>query len=89
MKISSQEKFNLGEEFEAKNNDIQKINCEILKKVNSQNVLQNELNKFNSTNLQIQNTIKGQEDLANVLKCENENLNNCLAKEKSNRTKCF
>ena len=85
LKISSQEKFNLGEEFEAKNNDIQKINCEILKKVNSQNVLQNELNKFNSTNLQIQNTIKGQEDLANVLKCENENLNNCLAKEKSNR----
>ena len=85
LKASSQEILNLGQQYESKNKDIQNLNCDILQKANNQNALQNELSKMNVINSQFQNNIKGQENLSNDLKCENDDLNNTLIKEKSIR----
>ena len=85
LKASDQDRANLGKEFEDKNINIKNLNSQILKKINDQNNLQNQLNKTNGINLQFQNNIKDLEAQSDVIKCENENLNNNLIKEKSVR----
>ena len=85
LKVNSQNRADLGKELEAKNNDIKNLNSEILKAANDQNTLQNQLKKSNSTNLQFQDTIKGQEAHTQDLNSENDNLKNSLVKEKSSR----
>ena len=85
LKASAQDRANLGKEFELKNMNIKNLNSQILKHVNDQNNLQNQLNKCNGMNLQFQNNIKDYEAQSDMLKCENENLNNNLVKEKSIR----
>ena len=85
LKVNAQDRANLGKEFEDKNMNIKSLNSQILKKVNDQNNLQNQLNKTNSINLQFQNNIKDLEAQSDVVKCENENLNNNIIKEKSIR----
>ena len=85
LKGSDQDRALLGKEYEQKNNDIQNLNCQIRQKVNEQNDLQNQLNKCNAMNTKFQNNIKEYEVQNNGLKCENDNLNNNLIKEKSIR----
>ena len=85
LKGSDQDRALLGKEYEQKNNDIQNLNCQIRQKVNEQNDLQNQLNKCNAMNTKFQNDIKEYEVQNGGLKCENDNLNNNLIKEKSIR----
>lgn len=81
LKAGAQERAKLNTELEAKNNEIQNLNCQIGQRVNDENNLQNQLNKLNATNAQLQNHIKDQEAQVNGLKCENSNLNSNLIKE--------
>jgi nucleoprotein TPR len=81
LKAGAQERAKLNTELEAKNNEIQNLNCQIGQRVNDENNLQNQLNKLNATNCQLQNHIKDQEAQVNGLKCENSNLNSNLIKE--------
>jgi chromosome segregation ATPase len=81
LKAGAQERAKLNTELEAKNNEIQNLNCQIGQRVNDENNLQNQLNKLNATNAQLQNHIKEQEAQVNGLKCENSNLNSNLIKE--------
>ena len=85
LKSSAQDRANLGKEFEEKNINIKNLNCEIAKHINEQNNLQNQINNLNGVNVQLQNNVKDYETQTDVLKCENENLNNNLVKEKSCR----
>lgn len=85
LKVSAQDRANLGKELEDKNMNIKNLNSQILNSVNDQNNLNNQLNKYNAMNLQFQNNIKEYEAQSDVLKCENGNLNNNLVKEKSIR----
>ena len=78
LKAGAQERAKLNTELEAKNNEIQNLNCQIGQRVNDENNLQNQLNKLNATNAQLQNHIKDQEAQVNGLKCENSNLNSIL-----------
>jgi len=81
LKAGAQERARLNTEFEAKNNEIQNLNCQIAQRVNDQNNLQNQLNKVDATNCQLQNHIKDLEAQTNALKCDNSNLNSNLIKE--------
>ena len=85
LKNSAQDRCLMGKELEEKNNDIQNLNCQIVKLCNDQNNLQNKLNKTNNINAQFQNTIKDYQIQSDDLKCQNENLNSNLIKEKSCR----
>ena len=81
LKSGAQERARLNTELEAKNNEIQNLNCQIGQRVNDENNLQNQLNKVDTTNVQLQNHIKELEAQANALKCDNSNLNSNLIKE--------
>ena len=85
LKGNAQDRANLGKEFEDKNINIKNLNCQIVQHVNEQNNLQNQINNLNGINLQLQNNVKDYETQTDVLKCENENLNNNLVQEKSCR----
>ena len=67
LKASDQDRANLGKEFEDKNINIKNLNSQIVKKINDQNNLQNQLNKTNSINLQFQNNIKDLEAQSEML----------------------
>ena len=85
LKGNIQDRAVLSRELDIKNNNIANLNCQIQKHAAQQCNLQNELNKYNSLNLQFQNNVKDCEAQANGLKCQNANLNDNLIKEKSNR----
>ena len=85
LKAGEQERSRLNTDLDAKNNEIQNLNCQIGQRVNDENNLQNELCKVDATNAQLQNHIKELEAQANALKCDNNNLNSNLVKETSVR----
>ena len=85
IKAGNQERNQMAEELEIKNNNLQELNCQIKAEINNLNNLENQYNKNNSLNIQYQNNIKDFERQANLLKEENDNLKNNLIKEKSIR----
>ena len=75
----------LTKNHENKNNEIINLNCQAKKNAAEQCDLQNELNKCNAMNAQLQENVKDSRAELDGLKCQNENLNDNLIKEKSNR----
>ena len=85
LKDGEQQRVQLVSELEAKNAEIQNLNCEIRQRINDATNLQNQLNNVNSMNVQLQNNLKDLQIHANNLKCDNNNLNSNLIKETSIR----
>jgi chromosome segregation ATPase len=86
LNAGKQERNQMANELDIKNNNIQDLNSQIRTQVNNLNNLENKYNKNNSLNIQFQNNIKDLERQSILLKDENDNLKNNIFKEKSIRT---
>ena len=86
IKKGNHERELMAKELDAKNCSIQDLNYQIKTEINNLNNINGQINKNNAMNMQLENNIKDQERQLDLLKEENDNLNNNFMKEKSIRS---